>query len=313
MSRGFFAWQDRTLATSTFSHRRHRNPLAAMGPTLLGPWWLRYPALNYNDLHELPERGFRAVRLLPPVRSRLLPSAETLRIEIVNYDLDSLGTGPGDGYDALSYCWGSTGPFSSRQIIVETEGGARQMSISTNLYLALTSIPRNGASSQPIFADQICINQKDQREIGVQVTLMGEIYRRCAGVVIWLGPGNAVSDSYVDLVESINRDSAVRDTADLPPTDRLRVHNAAVDICKSTAQRAHGPDMSLEHRFAQAILLWKTCFPVAGYADVLKRPWFGSPMDHSGGSPGSGWHVPLRREASQLPKIPGRLLLLPAI
>lgn len=41
-----------------------------------------------------------------------------------------------------------------------------------------------------VWADAVCINQADAAERSIQVATMGELYRRCSGVLIWLGEEN---------------------------------------------------------------------------------------------------------------------------
>lgn len=50
----------------------------------------------------------------------------------------------------------------------------------------LRRLRASGQSAQEIYADAICINQKDNKEKGHQVTLMSEIYRRAKKVLVWL-------------------------------------------------------------------------------------------------------------------------------
>lgn len=83
-------------------------------------------------------------------------------------------------YEALSYVWG---PAIYSQEIATGEGIVR---ITPNLAQALQNI-RHPQHYRTIWADAICINQRDLLERGHQVRSMGRIYSRAEGVLIWLG------------------------------------------------------------------------------------------------------------------------------
>lgn len=91
-------------------------------------------------------------------------------------------------FDALSYTWGSqddTFPVSCN---------ARCFRVHHNLYTALPYLARREnheqVTTQPIWADAICINQADDEEKAVQIDLMGDIYKRARTVWVWLGVAN---------------------------------------------------------------------------------------------------------------------------
>lgn len=66
--------------------------------------------------------------------------------------------------------------------------------VPTNLGNALRYL-RQGEKKVIIWVDSLCINQQDVNEKTHQVGMMGEIYRRCSMVYIWLGPNDdAASD-----------------------------------------------------------------------------------------------------------------------
>ncbi|KAI1469677.1 heterokaryon incompatibility protein-domain-containing protein [Daldinia caldariorum] len=136
----------------------------------LDSWELIYSPLNQNEV--------RFIEILPsntkeaPV-SCLLKAAEL---------------GPGARYAALSYVWGD--PKVTKDIIVN----GVVMSVTTNLESALrqlrkTGFPENVRSGKvtQLWADAICINQKDIRERSQQVAMMASIYRNASYVYSWLG------------------------------------------------------------------------------------------------------------------------------
>jgi Heterokaryon incompatibility protein (HET) len=84
-------------------------------------------------------------------------------------------------YDALSYVWGD--PENQKDI--EVDGACYR--VSANLFEALWHLRRERVS-RVLWADAICINQRDDREKSQQVMMMADIYRNARTVQIWLGP-----------------------------------------------------------------------------------------------------------------------------
>jgi len=259
-------------------------------------------ALNYEkDLDPLPSRGFRVIKLEGLDCSTFWPRRETLRIKIVNIDLDIPSYGAEIRYEALSYVWGPQARPPNQQIIVDTKHGERVVSIYKNLSLALTSIWKNKVSNLqgresclPLFADQICINQDNEKEKIAQVRLMGEIYSQCVGVIVWLGPGSTGSNTFFDFADTLCRreDGVVCETSDLDPDQRAQVHTAVVERCRVAASlmrqtedsdswaepdsELHVTEPHCEQVQRLASVATQDCprFPLAAYADVLRRPWF---------------------------------------
>jgi hypothetical protein len=83
-------------------------------------------------------------------------------------------------YDTLSYTWGD--PQSTRTIRVNHQS----IDVSTNLFVALRALRRRFMTAT-IWADALCINQKDDSEKGKQVALMGKIYEQ--GGQTWVSLG----------------------------------------------------------------------------------------------------------------------------
>ncbi|KAJ4362875.1 hypothetical protein N0V83_009992 [Neocucurbitaria cava] len=158
----------------------------------------------------------RAIRLLS-----IKPGywAEPIECEL---QISCLDTAP--AYEALSYCWGPEGNPESMVC------NGVQMSITQSLADALKHMRRSpewdsvapwpeshplhskgkaweafatnrnerfgrssGAEGVLLWADAVCINQKDLEEQERQVEMMGEIYKRASKVMIWLGKEDAQS------------------------------------------------------------------------------------------------------------------------
>jgi hypothetical protein len=83
-------------------------------------------------------------------------------------------------YDALSYAWGDS--ISTKSINVD----GFEIQVTANLEQALRHL-RNVEHDSILWVDAVCINQSDASEKSHQVAFMGNIYRECAQVQIWLG------------------------------------------------------------------------------------------------------------------------------
>ncbi|KAF5723294.1 het-domain-containing protein [Fusarium mundagurra] len=164
---------------------------------------------------------------LPPLKYEKLPTPTSIRLlkidrlPSIKDDLDlfrpitcslvvkDLNDRP--KYDALSYTWGDPLGRESSSSDSTAPGGwattpfgitcnGQRVKVTTNLHTSLIAIRFHLARwpnksifvpflsvSEYLWVDQICINQADTAEKSSQVQLMGQIYRQCATVQIWLG------------------------------------------------------------------------------------------------------------------------------
>jgi hypothetical protein len=83
-------------------------------------------------------------------------------------------------FEALSYVWGDV----HYKITVNISGYS--INITEFLYAAFQQL-RHPQNRRALWADQVCINQDDERERSHQVGLMRAIYERCSQCLIWLG------------------------------------------------------------------------------------------------------------------------------
>lgn len=211
-------------------------------------------------------RIFRLVQLLPP-KSSIIPGANgTIRIRLIEADVDS-----GIHYDALSYAW-NLGPRyqePSRQIIVETEQGSYKLHIYPALEIALRYLV-SIQMTEYIFIDQISINQRDRSEKSHQVLLMQDIYARCARTIVWLGAPTRESDQYFDLVYEMSQEGILSRLMGPRVSQFMRVFDAVMDpsLAVNEEEREDRDDLlDLIQRFGDR-------FPLDGFADVLDRNWF---------------------------------------
>ena len=88
-------------------------------------------------------------------------------------------------YETTSYVWGTP----RRDHAIELEDGAL-IAATTSVLEALPILAANCLTGY-LWIDQICINQDDINERNMQVRIMGDIYKRCERVIIWLGVEDA--------------------------------------------------------------------------------------------------------------------------
>jgi hypothetical protein len=101
----------------------------------------------------------------------------------VGYRLSHISLQDPGNFIALSYCWGD------HTLTQELMVNGQSMYITESLAAALVSL-QSQDHDVLLWADAICINQRDPIEKTSQVQLMRDIYRTAGQVIIWLGPSN---------------------------------------------------------------------------------------------------------------------------
>lgn len=122
---------------------------------------------------------------------KLLPSkspAKPISCEILHV---SLSDAP--DYEALSYTWGG----QNADCVMYCKD--KRLLVTRNLFLALARL-RMPDDSRLIWADAVCIDQKNMAEKTHQVRMMKEIYQAARRVVIWLGEDEGNSHSAIALL-----------------------------------------------------------------------------------------------------------------
>lgn len=121
---------------------------------------------------------------------RLLKMEQT--IDILSFSLTAYSFDSAPEYAALSYTWGApaNGLQASAEALyaqhLEVRCNGKVFSIGRNLFEAFLRL-RTSYPDIYLWADAICINQKDLKEQGDQVAQMGDIYARAVKVIAWLG------------------------------------------------------------------------------------------------------------------------------
>ncbi|KAH7067128.1 heterokaryon incompatibility protein-domain-containing protein [Paraphoma chrysanthemicola] len=141
--------------------------------------------------------------------------ADSISCSLRHCDLDD-----DPDYEAISYVWGE--PVFS--VDIECDGQA--VYITPGLQQVLKRV-RLVDAKRTIWADGLCINQKDDTERSTQVQLMRQIYSNASRVLVWLGPDTnsaaadafslcrAVSDAFVtDILSNPERSDELLIAAD---------------------------------------------------------------------------------------------------
>jgi len=80
----------------------------------------------------------------------------------------------------MSYVWGD------QELRAEITIGSRKVNMLISLHRALRRV-RHASEPRILWADSLCINQSNLMERIHQVSIMGTIYKKAEGVLIWLG------------------------------------------------------------------------------------------------------------------------------
>ena len=165
-----------------------------------------------------PGNGIRLLALLPG-------EGPTLKATIFCVDLSSSPI-----YEALSYVWGEMETQAS--YFIEIEG--INMEITPNLYHALQAL-RMKESSRVLWVDSLCINQSDNRDKEIQISMMLEIYMSAQHVIVYLGEPNTGG---LALFSFLNRNIHEEDSVDkaiedlgLDEREIRELLEAYVDFC----------------------------------------------------------------------------------
>jgi hypothetical protein len=101
----------------------------------------------------------------------------------------------GDHYIAISYVWGD--PDDVRSISIDR----KRLYITASLESALRHF-RDGRRVLRVWADGVCINQKDIHDRNRQVRLMGDIYSIAQHTIIFLGQSSPQCDAVLKMINS---------------------------------------------------------------------------------------------------------------
>ncbi|KAH8664383.1 heterokaryon incompatibility protein-domain-containing protein [Xylariales sp. PMI_506] len=125
-------------------------------------------------------------------------------------------------YTAISYSWGDIDP----NVMIQVDGFP--FYITPSLHGALKTL-RQQDKSVMLWADAICIDQRNKTEQSEQVAMMTQIYTRAESVAVWLGPEADNSDMAATLLETVARLSSSPDAiVELFASEKWKPHFTAV-------------------------------------------------------------------------------------
>ncbi|RYN86104.1 hypothetical protein AA0120_g8480 [Alternaria tenuissima] len=142
-----------------------------------------------NTIYEpLPQGEFIRVLKLQPGKAE----------DDIQCSLETIGIGTSkDAYEAISYVWGDV------KHTVDVWCNGLQVPITASLASALRNF-RHHSEPRLLWADALCINQKDDQEKGHQVKRMGQVYANAKCVLVWLGcdVNNVAADTFALICEA---------------------------------------------------------------------------------------------------------------
>lgn len=143
------------------------------------------PGSNAHQTQAQPHKTDEATSLYQPLAAnndhiRLLILHDADRTGVLRATMSKARLSSEPKFFALSYTWGDDSDM--QELFVN----GRALSIRNNLYQFLLRLRRPFASAM-LWADAICINQRDDDERGKQVQMMCDIYRSAERVLVWLG------------------------------------------------------------------------------------------------------------------------------
>ncbi|ROW03245.1 hypothetical protein VSDG_01564 [Cytospora chrysosperma] len=144
-------------------------------------------------------------------------------------------------YIAVSYAWGDHAPVGRFK---SDQEGAANFEYNRAVFEIVNTLVPEG-STLYLWIDAVCINQQDDAEKGIQVGLMGEIFRKSRQVVIFLGEADEDTTTNMDLIsraipiieedfpewateEDVARFEAESTKAGIPPRAWCSVHALAL-------------------------------------------------------------------------------------
>jgi hypothetical protein len=195
----------------------------------------KQPHMSYTYGPTLPIGSIRVLGLLPGQPED--PISCTLQTKTLD-EADCT-------YDAISYCWGS------EPEIINISCDGHSMLITPNLFDALQHF-REPKNIRFLWADALCINQRNQIEKGHQVKRMASVYEKARQVMAWIGrdDGHLAEDCFALIRETVAYLDGVYISSQhryFPPlepascpisTDQKRWHGVRALLAKDWFQRA---------------------------------------------------------------------------
>lgn len=154
-------------------------------------------ACHTEKMHECMANRFRYHPLKTATSIRLLEftgsaSQKTLHYNLIDMQLDEA---QGD-YTALSYTWGDPALFACIRL------NGEDFPVRKNIFSFLSQLAEAGWKGL-LWADAICIDQRNTAERTAQVSIMGKIFHSAKQVKAWIGQSTEETDQFFDFVNGI--------------------------------------------------------------------------------------------------------------
>lgn len=116
-------------------------------------------------------------------------------------------------------------------MLFEDKNGITALPVTQNLWRALQRLRPSDGKAVVIWADAVCINQKDVVERGEQIGMMRGIYAGAGGVVVWVGLGVRQSELGIGFARKLNLclSSPAKSGGELDERDKERVRKLVRD------------------------------------------------------------------------------------
>ncbi|MCJ1455070.1 hypothetical protein MMC28_005424 [Mycoblastus sanguinarius] len=144
----------------------------------------------------LKKKQIRVLRLAPG------PRADPISVDFAALDLTDVQNEAKwppwcpDGYEALSYTWGSS------RFTHSVHSNDKIYAVTENLHKALVQL-RYSDKARHLWIDALCINQFDNREKSAQIPMMMGIFRSARIVLVWLGDDDPASISAIEFLKNL--------------------------------------------------------------------------------------------------------------
>jgi hypothetical protein len=206
------------------------------------------PCFRYSALDEATNQ----IRLL-----KVLPRSPRKSDALVDCALIVVSLYEAPSYTALSYVWGDERNRSP----VSVDGS--EMDVTTNLEGALRHLQQE-RESVLVWADALCINQGNYADKSHQIKLMRRIYETASVVLIWLGPGDVVSDGIMGFLDDFGGQALEIGITSLETPDVQNI------LGSDTKPHLRAIKEGLEE------MIQRSGFeiPWLGLNSLLSRPWF---------------------------------------
>ena len=211
--------------------------------------------LSFQEYSYSPLKAESEIRLIK-LQSRQDRSIEIDHVVFPIYEIVHVELDDDPEYEVLSYAWGDLSTL--RPFFFE---GNQFLGVTASLFGALLRhCPTDGSASKYLWADQICINQKDLTERSRQVQRMTQIFARASLCCVWLGESDESSSDVFELIQEVTNSGV--DILPLRSTYHFR------DMPSKDIRKVLMNDPASEHLPEIFDPRWHAV------ARLLRRPWF---------------------------------------